>query len=416
MGNTFEVTKFSVLGALLLLLLLMGACSLFDEDTPEAEIQLATKTSIIIGNLTDITGVSSNAMSMVNKALADMVKYYNEENLIPGVELEVVTYDGQFDPSRDIPGYQWLKRRDADLIFTPMPSTTETLKRRVEDDKMVLFALAPSKEGLLPPGYAFCPGNTYAQDISYTLLKWIAENDPDFPKDRPAKIGGAFWAEAYGEDILRGAEQYAKTHPDQYDWEGGYLTNFTFTWGPEVEDLKNCDYVLPPVPMNSFAKEYRMAGYEAKFIGTAGHVAFMGLIDYADLWNEIDGTLIIQTPWWWNEESTMSDLAMKLLYDNHADEAEVVIRSGNGYLSVVPVYIMLEIISNAVDAVGPEGFNSEALYEAAKSFSLTLDGFNFSFSETNRTSVDHLGMYEIRGSEKDVFRVDSNWVPIVKAP
>ena len=394
----------------------MSACYLFDDDTTEAEIDPTEKIPIIIGNLTDMTGVSSNAMSMVNKALADMVKYYNEENLIPGVELEIVTYDGQFDPSRDIPGYEWLKRRDADLIFTPMPSTTETLRHRLDEDKMVLFALAPSKEGLLPPGYAFCPNNTYAKDISYTLLKWVAENDPYFPTDRPAKIGGALWAEAYGEEILGGAKQYVEEHPDQYDWEGGYLTNFTFTWSPEVEALKECDYVLPPIPMNNFVKEYRIAEYSAKFIGTDAHAAFIGLINDADLWDEIDGTLLLQPPWWWTETGTIIALTSQLLYENHPDEADIIRSMGNGYLSVMPVYVMLEIISNAVDEVGPEGFDSEALYKAAESFSLSIDGFDFSFNENKRTAVDSFGIYEIRASQKDIFRIGSDWVPILTAP
>ncbi|NQT73005.1 MAG: ABC transporter substrate-binding protein [Chloroflexi bacterium] len=76
------------------------------EPTSTATQELVT---ITIGNLSDLTGVSSNAMGVVNIALEDTVEYYNERNLIPGVELEVITYDGQYNPSNDIPGYEWLK-------------------------------------------------------------------------------------------------------------------------------------------------------------------------------------------------------------------------------------------------------------------------------------------------------------------
>ena len=69
--------------------------------TPEPQV-IEEPVEIIIGNLTDITGVSANAQLLVNRALDDIVEYYNSENLIPGVELKVITYDTQFDPSKDI--------------------------------------------------------------------------------------------------------------------------------------------------------------------------------------------------------------------------------------------------------------------------------------------------------------------------
>ncbi|NQT74821.1 MAG: ABC transporter substrate-binding protein [Chloroflexi bacterium] len=432
MGRASREIRITVCVSLCLMLLLTIACGDNNESentsVPTVSVTIEPTSIptfsptvedkvITIGNLTDITGVASNAMSIVNMALEDMIEYYNDENLIPGVELKVVLYDGQFDPAKDIPGYEWLKRRDADLIFAPLPSTTETLRPRIEDDGMVLFALAPSKEGLLPPGHAFCPANTFPRDISYTLLKWIAENDPRFPKDRPAVIGGAYWAEAYGEEILGGSEKYAKEHPELYEWDGGHLTGFTFTWGPEIAALKDCDYVLPPVPMNNFVKEFRDAGHKAKLIGTDAHGAFLGLIDDADLWTEVDEMLIIQSPWWWTEDSTLINLARTLLYENHSEiDAEETIRMGNGYISVMPIYIMLEVIADAVEAVGPEKFDSEALYQAAKSFNMTIDGFEFGFNESRRTAVDHLGMYQIRAAEEDVFRYNNEWVAILEAP
>ena len=89
---------------------------------------------------------------------------------------------------------------------------------------------------------------------------------------------------------------------------------------------------------------------------------------------------------------------------------------GNGYISVTPIYSMLEIIADAVENVGPDNFDSGALYQAAKSFNMTIDDFTFSFDETRRTAVDHLAMYEIRADEKDVFRYNDEWVTIVESP
>ncbi|MCP4632215.1 MAG: ABC transporter substrate-binding protein, partial [candidate division Zixibacteria bacterium] len=138
------------LAFLTMLLPLLVACGGGDDgndpvdETPTESDEKTTSdlqedVKIVIGNITDITGVSANALSVIDMALEDMVEYFNEENLIPGVELKVETYDGQWDPSRYIPGYEWLRNRGADLIWTPAPPALETLKPRANEDEFVIF-------------------------------------------------------------------------------------------------------------------------------------------------------------------------------------------------------------------------------------------------------------------------------------
>ena len=130
----------------------------------------------------------------------------------------------------------------------------------------------------LEGGYVFSLGITPEYE-AYTLLKWLAENDPDFPKDRPAKIGGASWLDGYSIVWFDAARKYAEAHPEQYDWVKGYLNEFSFIWNNEVEGLKDCDYVFVPTPMHKFVEEYRLAGHTAKFLGSDVQVAFLGMID-----------------------------------------------------------------------------------------------------------------------------------------
>ncbi len=365
---------------------------------------------ITIGNHTDLTGPTSGALQYINLALEDIVEYYNEENLIPGVELEVVSYDGQLDPARDIPGYEWLKEKGADLVVALLPPTPVALKTRADDEQFLLFSVAADKEALEPPGYVFGLGTIPQYEVQ-TMLQWIAENDWDYQTKGPAKIGGAAWSEAYSNVIFKSMEEYAKTHPDQFEWVGGHLTNFSFIWGSEVEALKDCDYIYPANPMVNFVRELRITGSDAKLIGTDIHAAFLGMIDDARLWEEIDGMLFLRSSLWWNDEGTMIDLTKELLYKNHPDEAESIIRSGNGYTSVVTFIEMLNIIRDAVETVGAENFSSEALYEAAKSFSLTIDGVDrYSFDETKRMAINYYVMSEARGEEETIFKI-SDWIP-----
>ena len=410
--------------AMVFVLSLVPACSRDDDEvvndeqiSPQTAVNQETVT-ITIGNYTDITGLSSDAASVLNMALDDMVRYYNEGDIIPGVKFKVVSYDSQVDPSNDIPGYEWLKGHGADVLFTYIPTAPMTLKSRVEKDRLVLFALVPDRAAVDPPGYVFGPGSALVEHHIYTLLKWIAENDPDFPSNRPARIGGAGWATGYMEAAFRGVKEYARAHPEQYDWVDGYIAGIKFTWQVEAEALKNCDYVFPPCLMNNFVEQCRSSGYTGKFIGTSIHTAFFSTIDKADTWDEIDGMLLIMTNSWWNEESEVVELAKELLERYHPGQLEEMMRTSNGYLSVNTAYIMFELVRKTVNEVGPENFSSQAMYNAASDFSLEIDGrVTDSFDEAKRLSRNWMAIYEYDAEKRDLIRVNPDeWLDVMQEP
>jgi len=373
--------------------------------------------TVTIGALTDKTGPGSIALSLIDTALADMVRYYNEENLIPGVHLEIISYDGQFDPANDIPGYEWLRQRGADVLFTSVPSAAITLKPRVERDEMILFSLVPNREAVYPPGHVFGL-STLCEYHSYNLLAWIAENDPDFPRDRPARIGGAGWPHDYMLSTLAGAEEYARAHPDLYDWQGTYATSFQFNWQTEVEAFRDCDYVIPPTLMNNFVRPYRDAGYKAKFIGAAIHTGFFSKISQDDIWAEIDGMRVIMPNPWWNEDSEMIGLVKGVLERYHPGEAEEIMYTSNGYLSAYSVYCMLEMIRETVERTGPEGFSPAALYETANHFSMTIDGRVMdTLTPEKRLSRDWFVILEFDAEREELVRVNPDeWLPVMTEP
>ena len=413
----------TIAGVLFLTVVLMSTlvgCSSSDNEKtitqPPDTDNLTENIVITIGNFTDKTGPGAVAFTLIDMALEDTARYYNEQEIITGVEFEMISYDGQFDPSRDIPGYEWLKARDADMIFTAIPSAPITLKPHVKNDELPLISLAPSREASDPPGYVFGT-STLSEEQSYSVLKWIAENDPDFPQDRPAVIGGAGWAHAYIQAVFQGAEEYAIAHPEQYEWEDGLLTNYTFTWGPEIDALKHCDYVIPPTMMNNFIKEFRAEDYPAQFIGAGIHTSFFDRLDKSQVWDEVDGMRIIMPSRWWNEEGEVVDFLKMLLNRYHPEEAQEIMRTSNGYLGGYGSYLMFKIVEATITEVGPENFTRQAFYETAQSFSLVVDGIETdSYSETKRNSRNSLAMYEFRAEGEDLFRITPDWIPVVRSP
>ena len=412
---------------LLTLVIVIPGCNGSDDEATQSDIQSTIEptaapepiedVTLTIGNLTDVTGPASTAMEVIDTALDDLVNYFNEENIIPGVELKVITYDGQFDPSKDIPGYERLREEGADFVFSAVPGTPVTLKTRADKDQVMIFGVSGDPEELTPPGYVFNLGTLPRQE-GLTLLKWIAENDWDYETKGPAKIGGASWNDAYSGWWLDAMKDYAEAHPDQYDWVSGHLTSLgTFTWGPEVEALRDCDYLFVPGIMTNFVKEYRGAGYTGTFIGTYTHAAFFGQISDAGLWDEIDGMLLMASSRWWNEEGEIIDLTKKLLYENHPDSAEEIIRSGVGYIATVNLIQMLRMIENAVKTVGAQSFDSQALYDAAQSYTLTIDGWErYSFNETKRWATDLYAPYKVSADDETIIRQHTEWIPVVVEP
>lgn len=371
---------------------------------------------ITVGVISDKTGSTAQVMQVVDSALDDLVEYFNENGLIPSAELDVIYYDGQYDPANDIPGYERLKEQGADVIFANLSNTAVTLKSRADDEEMVIFSLFASEQASDPPGWVFCmnvPISAYAQ----TMLQWIAENDWDWQTNGPAIVGGAGWTGPLWQEIQQGADAYCSAHPEQFEWIGGYLTDFAMTWGPEVDALKDCDYIIPPgVGLITFAREYRQAGGTATFLCFESQAAVLGLAAQAAGWDALDGSLFALPNRWWNEDAELSNLTNQLLNENHPDSAESIRNSGASYIGgITEWYGVLMIIAETVNRVGAENFNSQTLYDTATSFSMAYgDCPEWNFTKNKRTSWNYVGIYELSAEEQDLMRRDPDWYPIVE--
>jgi len=392
------------------------------EPTPTvAPTEPVEDIKITIGALTDMTGPAANAIIPVDKGLEDVIRYFNDNNLIPGVELDLVKYDGQFNPANDIPGYQWLKEQGADVISTIVSSAAVVLKPTLEDDEMVMFSLVTSDEVINPPGWVFS-SNVSGEPYKYTLLKWLAENDPDFPQDRPAKIGSVGNLGEYAATQEKGLREYCEANTDQFEWVDGFMLGWeTVTFGPEVTALMDCDYIFPPSTgffIGAFIGEYRDAGGEAKFLWDDGQTAYLGMIVDAVGWDAIDGSIVSLLNGWWTDDFEMPNLANQVVNEYRSDEADQMRWAGISYFGgFMQSYMSVSIIAEAINSVGPENFNSQVLYDTAESFSMTPEGGAlWDFSPTKRSVTNAIGVYQVSAEVQDLVRADPDWVPLIYEP
>ena len=377
--------------------------------------------TITIGELADFTGPGAPAEKTLAFITQDMARYYNDENLIPGVKVKVAAYDTQFDPARILLGYDWCKNRGAKVVITLEPSTADALKPFAERDKVVIAAMGAFPVVFEPPGWVFGFSNTQTWAMK-SLLQWVSENDWDYDQGIP-KLGLAGWSDPASHNLDEAIKEYIEKHPGEFDYLGGYFSAVgTMTFRGEAEKLKDCDYVTSG---SGFAipyilRELRAKDSKARLIDATGSVgSFKGF--YVDLvgWKVIDGTLFTNQSIYWNESTPIVDLVKELLYQYRPSEAEEIINAGVGYVGAAHQMIaILEVLQQAIQKVGAENFDDgQAFFDAALSYrtaSSMWEGYReWGFGQTKRYLMDHNVIYEFSAEAQDLVRV-TDWLPQIK--
>ncbi len=383
------------------------ACGEEDQSEPD-------KVTITIGQITDLTGPAGPAYRAVRLALEDQIRYINEEGLIPGVRLRLVTYDTGYNPAKDIPGYEWVRDRGAEVIFAGLPSA-EVFKPFALADKTPVVTLAVSKTMVDPPGWLFAMNAPVSYQVK-AFLKWISENH--WEGTGIPKIGSVGWEEPYHASITEAIEEYSLANTDQFEYVAGLLTPFGGgNWSAEVSMLKDCDYIwIPSTGLDTvtFAREYRDREYTATFIGGDAMDAFRGLLLDNVGWAGMDGSIGAHAATrWWGESSPIVELAEELLHKYHPNEEQDIIRGGIGYVgSFHQARAFLEVLQKAIEDVGAESFNGQAFYDAAMDIEVNWEGYEqWEFTATKRYSWNYVGIYGWSAADQDIVRLETDWVP-----
>jgi ABC-type branched-subunit amino acid transport system substrate-binding protein len=375
------------------------------------------ESTIRIGYITDVTGPGAPVLTHFTFLLEDLVRYYNEEDIIPGTKIKVTTYDTKSDAGRDIPAYDWVKGHGAQVIIVCVPQTAETLEGFAERDKIPLAVMSSTEALIDPPGWAFCFSYPAAYAMK-SLLKWIGEQPWDYAQG-PRKIGLASWEESYSVDVEKGLKEYCQDHKGDFQYVAGLLApDGVMTWSGEVQKLKDCDYVvIPSIPtaMGTFVREFRARNKEAVLVGTDAVAAAQDSLVKMCGWEDVDGALVTSFTPLWTEQYSLVTQAREILYKYRAAIADEIISSGLGYLGGFhSVYTFFELLRQAVAEVGIQNFNGQAFYNKAVNFSITWEGYpEWGFTPTTRYTVKHTAIYKFMAVVQSLVRV-SGWLPVTE--
>ena len=400
----------------LMVLALVSTLSLGCEEEEE-------KTTIVIGNMTDLTGVAAPALAPMTWALEDAVAEINAglapgPKLPEGVELKVVSYDTAFNPSRFIPGYEWLKEKGAQVIVSVFNDCSETLKSVAARDKIPILGMATSIPMVEPPEWVFAFTVPTRWGVK-AALQWIGENWDYEGTGRNPTIATVGWSDAWGMDNVKGAEEYCEAHSDEFEYVGSYMAPVgTVTWSGEVAKTLDVDWVQTAangaMMPATFIKQYKDAGGIGKNFDTEALSAYVGYItDYAG-WDYLDGKINPQVwGWWglteWEEVKYMKDV----VYKYHASEADDIVHAGMGYLGGGSMQLFaLQIVVTAINEVGAENFDGQAFYDTAVNYTADWAGSMRGFTPTRRYVTDDMIMLEWDAEAEDLIMISDGWLTV----
>ncbi len=377
------------------------------------------KTTIIIGNLTDLTGVAAPALEPMTWALEDIVRDINENEPIPGVKLKVVNYDTAFNPARFLSGYDYLKSKGAQVIISVFNDASETLKPYAAEDKIAVLGMATSLPMVDPPGWVFAFSPPARWSIK-SMLKWVSDEWQADGKEGKPTLATVGWNDNWGQDNALGAEEFCKDNPTLFDYKGSFLSpvGFQGPWSGDIAKTKNVDYInvaangaLMPA---TFWKEYKDAGGTGINIDTEAESAYAGFITEYCGWNYLDGKLNAQGWGWWNLDWPEIEYIKDLLYKYHPGDAESVMQAGMGYLGGGSMQrFALDIVIAAIEDAGAEDFDGQAFYNTAVNYMKDWAGSQRGFTATRRYAVNDCCILRWTAADQDLHLLSDVWVPLI---
>ncbi len=367
--------------------------------------------TVVIGDLTDLTGAAANAMTPISYSLSDYVGYVNEHNLIPNVKLSIVQYDTQYKSDRFLLGYQSVKEQGAQVIFTGFPGVAEALNTQAQIDGIPIIECSATDTVVDNPGAVFCLASL-PRSLVPAELEWVYKND--WKGTGPAKIAFVSWNIPPDPDILKAVKAYCESNTSQYTFKGSSMAPApTMTWSSQVTEFKDCDYIFfgsgGAVAPATFIAQFRAAGGTAKILATDTLVSYISaIVDQAGGWSAVDGMLNAVNYGWWNMDSDQMRLAIELLRQNHPSEASAIM-AGQCASGVIDSEMAVELIKAAIEKIGNKEITSKAIMEALPKVKVTLPGFPTLEYSSSREGLRYFQMWKCSAADKDLV-LASDWV------
>ena len=194
------------------LILALTLCSLV-ACTPATEGLPEGKKVAKIGLICPFTGAAASATYPILLFTQDYIRYFNEEQGIPGVTVELLWRDTAHQVANAISAFHSFIEDGAVLIISVDDKDATAFKPLCAKNEVPMFAYAGLQHLLDDPGWAYWVYATEAERFT-VLCDWIMENwkeerpprlafiGPDVSRTRETELYGTEYASSIGMEVL----------------------------------------------------------------------------------------------------------------------------------------------------------------------------------------------------------------------
>jgi len=385
----------AILAVALAALLLLTAC---------APRPIVEEKTVRFGWIVPLTGPGSATVQVMLMGGQDYVRYFNEQEAIPGVRIELLWRDTGFQYPLFASHYESLVAAGISVLTLAEGPWVVGHKGRLERNEVVAFVLASYQTILYPePGWCYSNSPALPEDAG-VLLQYFMEN---WKEERAPRVGFV----GIDADVGRQAR---------------YATEYARGLGFEVLRPE----IVPPIPLDATIQLLRLREAGADLVHLQCHVEAsapvlrdaerLGLLDEIQfagpcfamgeriikLAGAASEGFLVPRPYPWFDETEVPGI--KLMIDNMMKYHGKVTRDGDYFTGWVGAAIICEAIGSAIENVGYDNLDGAAIKEA-------LDGMKdfdvYGLASITYKPGDHRGatkmaVYEVRGGE--IVRV-SDW-------
>jgi branched-chain amino acid transport system substrate-binding protein len=190
----------AILAIALTALLLFTACAPSEGPLPGA------RKVVEVGEIGSLTGPGSSADQNFLFGVLDYAKYFNEQEMIPGVTVEIPWRDSARNMERWLSAYEALKARGVHVMMSNETLGLEPFQARVERDQITMYSGNPIQEMVYPPRWYYFRSPTWAEQFA-VLAEYLMEN---WQEERPPKLAIITVDSSFGRQVVRGAD-YAES-------------------------------------------------------------------------------------------------------------------------------------------------------------------------------------------------------------
>ena len=372
-------------------LLLLTACGPAPAGPAEG------KRVVEIGYISPFTGAGSSQEQISLSAVLDYVRYFNEEERIPGVTIEVLWGDSASSLDRFVSIYERFKARGIAVMISNDTFGIVPRQSRFERDKIPLLSANPVKEIAYPPHWYYFFRPTWAEQPA-AVADYVMEN---WQEERPPKLALIAVDSTYGRQPIPEAIKYAESlgiemlPPEFVPYvvldatvqllrlkEGGadfaYISGLIVTAGPILRDAERLGLL----------DQIDFAGVEA----TSGR----RLIELAGAASE--GYLFPKS---FPAIGETEVPGIKLMQDVQMKYHGKVIKEEEYVVGWVEIAVTCEAIRRAAEEVGYENLDGPAIKEAFDSIKdFDIDGLvTITYTAEDHRGSDKVAIYQIQGGK-----------------